>query len=240
MVPLLSGDSWGNDVRVQGFECLPDTDCNSRYNAVGAGYFTMIGVAMSAGRDFQPSDQYGGTKVAIVNKAIRREVQPRARRGREVHRARGGRRLAGDPDRGARPRRRLQQREEQGAARLLSPVDAAGNRGADVLLRADPSPERPAHRRDPGDAQGDRPYHPGAGAQDAAATAARERLPRPHDLDPVGGLCAPGDAAGGGGAVRSARLFGGPAHAGDRGAHGARGRTAAGCKGWCCGRSGEW
>ncbi|MEP7347709.1 MAG: ABC transporter permease, partial [Gemmatimonadaceae bacterium] len=40
MVPLLSGDSWGNDVRVQGFECLPDTDCNSRFNAAGAGYFT--------------------------------------------------------------------------------------------------------------------------------------------------------------------------------------------------------
>jgi len=70
MVPLLSGDSWGNDVRVQGFECLPDTDCNSRYNAIGAGYFTMIGVAMSAGRDFQPSDVYGGTKVAIVNNAF--------------------------------------------------------------------------------------------------------------------------------------------------------------------------
>ncbi|MEP7384069.1 MAG: ABC transporter permease [Gemmatimonadota bacterium] len=70
MVPLLSGDSWGNDVRVQGFDCLPDTDCNSRYNAVGAGYFTMIGVPMLSGRDFQASDQYGGTKVAIVNSAF--------------------------------------------------------------------------------------------------------------------------------------------------------------------------
>ena len=35
MVPLLSGDNWGNDVRVQGFECGPDTDCNSRFNEVG-------------------------------------------------------------------------------------------------------------------------------------------------------------------------------------------------------------
>ncbi|MEO7964316.1 MAG: ABC transporter permease, partial [Gemmatimonadaceae bacterium] len=52
MVPLLSGDSWGNDVRVQGFECLPDTDCNSRFNAAGAGYFTMIGSPMLSGRDF--------------------------------------------------------------------------------------------------------------------------------------------------------------------------------------------
>jgi predicted permease len=70
MVPLLSGDSWGNDVRVQGFQCLPDTDCNSRYNAAGAGYFTMIGTPLLAGRDFQASDRYEGTKVAVVNLAF--------------------------------------------------------------------------------------------------------------------------------------------------------------------------
>jgi predicted permease len=70
MVPLLSGDSWGNDVRVQGFVCLPDTDCNSRYNAVGAGYFTMIGATLLAGRDFQASDQYGRAPVAVVNAAF--------------------------------------------------------------------------------------------------------------------------------------------------------------------------
>ncbi len=70
MVPLLSGDSWGNDVRVQGFECLPDTDCNSRYQAAGAGYFTMIGTPLLAGRDFEASDQYNGAKVAVVNLAF--------------------------------------------------------------------------------------------------------------------------------------------------------------------------
>ena len=70
MVPLLSGDSWGNDVRVQGFECLPDTDCNSRYNAAGAGYFAMFGTPLLAGREFQASDQYGAAKVAVVNLAF--------------------------------------------------------------------------------------------------------------------------------------------------------------------------
>jgi predicted permease len=70
MVPLLSGDSWGNDVRVQGFECLPDTDCNSRFNAPGAGYFTMIGASLLSGRDFEASDTYGSEKVAIVNLAF--------------------------------------------------------------------------------------------------------------------------------------------------------------------------
>ena len=70
MVPLLSGDSWGNDVRVQGFQCLPDTDCNSRYQAAGAGYFTMIGASLLAGRDFRASDSYDAPKVAIVNLAF--------------------------------------------------------------------------------------------------------------------------------------------------------------------------
>jgi predicted permease len=70
MVPLLSGDSWGNDVRVQGFVCLPDTDCNSRYNAAGAGYFSMFGTPLLAGREFQASDQYGAAKVAVVNLAF--------------------------------------------------------------------------------------------------------------------------------------------------------------------------
>ncbi len=70
MVPLLSGDSWGNNVLVQGFECLPDTDCNSRYTAIGAGYFTTLGVPLLSGRDFLPSDLYGGAPVAIVNQAF--------------------------------------------------------------------------------------------------------------------------------------------------------------------------
>ena len=70
MVPLLSGDSWGGDVRVQGFTCLPDTDCNSRYQAAGAGYFTMIGTPLIAGRDFRAADTQGAAKVAVVNLAF--------------------------------------------------------------------------------------------------------------------------------------------------------------------------
>ena len=70
MVPLLAGDSWGNDVRVQGFVCLPDTDCNSRYSAVGAGYFGTLGAAMLSGRDFAPGDRMGASRVAVVNRAF--------------------------------------------------------------------------------------------------------------------------------------------------------------------------
>ena len=70
MVPMLAGNSWGNNVRVQGFECLPDTDCNSRFNAIGAGYFGTMGTALLAGREFTRSDFAGGARVAIVNETF--------------------------------------------------------------------------------------------------------------------------------------------------------------------------
>lgn len=70
MVPLLAGNSWGTDMRVQGFKCDPDTDCGSRYNQVGAAYFTTVGMQMVDGREFTTSDRFGATRVAIVNEAF--------------------------------------------------------------------------------------------------------------------------------------------------------------------------
>lgn len=69
-VPVLSGDNWGNDVRVQGFTCLPDTDCNARYNATGADFIKTLGMTLLAGREFTESDRLDGAKVAIVNEAF--------------------------------------------------------------------------------------------------------------------------------------------------------------------------
>lgn len=69
-VPLLSGESWGSGVQVQGFQSGPDIDNGSRFNQVGPGYFTMLGVPMLAGRDFASTDQPDGAKVAVVNEAF--------------------------------------------------------------------------------------------------------------------------------------------------------------------------
>jgi predicted permease len=69
-VPALAGNNWGNDVSVEGFKKDADTDANSRYNQVGAGYFHAMGVPLLAGRDFTPSDLMGGPKVAIVNETF--------------------------------------------------------------------------------------------------------------------------------------------------------------------------
>jgi predicted permease len=67
LVPLLSGDNWGNSVHVQGYNCAPDVDCGSRYNEIGAGYFAALGVPLVAGREFTDADRLGAQRVAIVN-----------------------------------------------------------------------------------------------------------------------------------------------------------------------------
>ena len=67
LVALLAGNNWGNNVGVQGFEAGPDTDTESRYNAIGPGYFRTLGVALLSGREFTPADTLGAPRVAIVN-----------------------------------------------------------------------------------------------------------------------------------------------------------------------------
>jgi predicted permease len=69
-VPLLAGDNWGSNVKVQGFQAGPDTDTHSNYNQVGPGYFQTLGIPMIAGRDFTRADALGAQKVAIVNEAF--------------------------------------------------------------------------------------------------------------------------------------------------------------------------
>ncbi|MFI5235926.1 MAG: ABC transporter permease, partial [Gemmatimonadales bacterium] len=70
MVPLLAGDNWGTDVRVQGFPEGPDVDNNSRYNEVGAGYFKTLGIPILSGREFTTADRVGSPKVAVINEAF--------------------------------------------------------------------------------------------------------------------------------------------------------------------------
>ncbi|HET6701724.1 MAG TPA: FtsX-like permease family protein, partial [Gemmatimonadaceae bacterium] len=70
LVPLLSGSNWGSDVGVEGFKREPDTDANARFNMLGPGYFSTLGIPLISGREFEASDVVGAPKVAIVNEAF--------------------------------------------------------------------------------------------------------------------------------------------------------------------------
>jgi predicted permease len=74
MVPVLSGSSWGNSVRVEGFDNEdPEVDRGSRFNQIGAEYFSTMGMPLVAGREFGISDVAGAPPVAIVNEAFTRK-----------------------------------------------------------------------------------------------------------------------------------------------------------------------
>ncbi len=70
MMPLLAGNNWGEGVWVQGFKHEPDVDNGSRFNAVGPGYFHVLGVPILSGREFTAGDVANSQRVAIVNEAF--------------------------------------------------------------------------------------------------------------------------------------------------------------------------
>jgi predicted permease len=73
MIPILTGSNWGQDVSVQGFESGPDIDDNARFNVVGTGYFSTLGIPLLAGREFTSGDVPGAPKVAVVNEVFIRK-----------------------------------------------------------------------------------------------------------------------------------------------------------------------
>ena len=75
LVGVLQGNSWGNDVEVEGWKSGPDVDSNSRMNQVGAGYFKTLGIPLVAGREFTAQDRLGAPKVAIVNEAFAKKFK---------------------------------------------------------------------------------------------------------------------------------------------------------------------
>jgi predicted permease len=69
-VPLLAGTNRSRGVAVQGFKAGPDTDNVSRYNRVGPGYFSALGIPLIAGREFTDADTVNSAKVALVNQTF--------------------------------------------------------------------------------------------------------------------------------------------------------------------------
>jgi predicted permease len=72
LVPVLAGSAWGSGIKVQG---VADTvDGSAMYNEVGPDFFDTFGVPLVAGRGFERGDDAGAPKVAIVNRALLRQL----------------------------------------------------------------------------------------------------------------------------------------------------------------------
>jgi len=69
-VRLLASNNRSRGVAVQGFKAGPDTDSVSRYNRVGPGYFSALGIPLIAGREFTDADAVNSAKVALVNQTF--------------------------------------------------------------------------------------------------------------------------------------------------------------------------
>jgi predicted permease len=72
-MPLLTGMTNGNAVRVEGVARSADADASVRVNAVGPGWLDALGIPLLAGRAFGDADRPGAPKVAIVNEAFARK-----------------------------------------------------------------------------------------------------------------------------------------------------------------------
>jgi predicted permease len=75
MVGIITGNGWGSNVSVQGYEAAPDADTNANYNEVSAGFFRTLQIPLLAGRDFSEADTAGRPQVAIVNEAFADKFQ---------------------------------------------------------------------------------------------------------------------------------------------------------------------
>jgi predicted permease len=87
-VPAIAGSNESTDIAIEG-DRHADESPNSNVNAVDAGYFRTMGMALIAGREFKRADNAAAPHVAIINEAfIRRFLQGQNALGRHI--GRGG------------------------------------------------------------------------------------------------------------------------------------------------------
>ena len=69
----VSGRHWNGFVEVAGYQPTGETDNLVWFNGVTDGYFSTLGTAVLAGRDFTDADDARAPRVAIVNRALARK-----------------------------------------------------------------------------------------------------------------------------------------------------------------------
>jgi predicted permease len=67
---LFSGSESGDRVRVEGYTPRGDNDRAARFDEIGPGYFSALGIPLRLGREIDARDRAGSTPVCVVNEAF--------------------------------------------------------------------------------------------------------------------------------------------------------------------------
>jgi predicted permease len=67
---LFSGTESGSSIRIDGQQKATPADRNVRFDQVGSGYFTNVGIRLVAGRDFTDQDDAHAPRVAVINESM--------------------------------------------------------------------------------------------------------------------------------------------------------------------------
>jgi predicted permease len=67
---LFSGSESGDQIEVEGFTAQKDNDRGSRFDQIGPGYFSTVGIPMLLGREVEVRDTASSPRVCIINEAF--------------------------------------------------------------------------------------------------------------------------------------------------------------------------
>jgi predicted permease len=67
---LFSGTESGSRIEIEGYTPSSPRDMQARFDQVGPGYFTIVGIPMLLGRDIGEQDVAGAPRVAVINESM--------------------------------------------------------------------------------------------------------------------------------------------------------------------------
>jgi predicted permease len=73
---LFQGSESGDPIAVEGYTPKTGEEMHSRFDHVGPGYFSTVGIPLLRGREIGPQDSVAGPRAAVINQAFAREFFP--------------------------------------------------------------------------------------------------------------------------------------------------------------------
>ncbi len=71
-IAILTDNSSGSNVTIEGYQAQENEDMEIRHNRIGPDYFATMGIPLLGGREFTAADTAGSPKVAIINESMAR------------------------------------------------------------------------------------------------------------------------------------------------------------------------